>query len=223
MLDNGSFNYFGVTETETEQEQAQTAVYGEIQPQIDTQVDTGTYDDYSMTANYTEQRSYESDTANFEEQESSEEQVATYTTGFQFHDIQKEEQEVVNLIKTRQKIALSGRMKIVATMFSVIMAALMFLIVFNFASVGAINSAISDRQFTVNELNVRINELQSQYNELSDDDNFYRNAVDNNYVRPDESNTVHMSSSDLYEEETIEKLPSNWFNDFCNFLSRLFH
>lgn len=224
MLDNGSFNYYGGTETETEQEQAQSAVYGyNYEPQETAVQDTSTYDDYTMQQNYDEQSYYEPSTStDFESgaEESGNEQTVR---GIQLHDIQREQVEVVNLIKTKQKLALTPRMKIVATVFSIVTFALLFLIIFNFASLGSINSTIAERQTTVNELNLRINELKTQYNELSDDNNFIQEAEQRDYVFPDESNTYYVDSSQFYNEESIEKLPSNWFNDFCNFLSGLFN
>ena len=221
MLDNGSFNYYGGTETETEQEQAQSAVYGyNYEPQSSESQDMPSYDDYTMQQNYDEQSYYEPSTSSDFKSNTDDAVSEQSVRGIQLHDIQKEQVEVVNLLKTKQKLALTPRMKIVATVFSIITFALVFLIIFNFASLGSINSTIADRQITVNELNLRINDLKSQYNELSDDNNFMQRAED--YILPDESNTYHIDSSNFYTEEGIEDLPSNWFNDFCNFLSGIF-
>lgn len=226
MLENGSFNYYNGSVTETEQEQqtaqqVESAQSVQTESQFDENANLGVYDDYSMTANYTEQSNYESAKTE-SETDSDETETESYSYAINLPNIQKEEQEVVTLTKTRQKIALSPRMKIIMSVFSVIMASLLFLIIFNFASLGSLNLSISERQNTVSEMNARISDLQAKYNELSDDEDFLNQAVENNYVIPDESNTVHLNSSDFYKEKKVEKLPSNWFNDFCDFLSHLF-
>lgn len=179
--------------------------------------DIGYKDDYSVTPNYESQSSYEP-TRNVEEVQENEQRVVR---GMDTPLIKREEPAVV-LTKTRQRIYLHARMKIVLAMFATIVCALLFVSIWNFVNVGKLNSMIADKQITVNELQSSISSLTAEYNSLSEDGSVKQSASNSGYVESTDSNTTPLSIGEVYTESVIEELPSNWFNDVCDFFSNLF-
>ncbi len=221
MLNTEGYGNYG-SSVQTEEEiysQTQQISQAESFEQENFDVNQATYDDYSVTPNYSEEKSYNSKTTNFDEINESE---VTSIRSINLPTIQREEKETVSLLKTKQRIILSPRMKIVVSAFSIIMVALFFLICFNFASLGGLNATARDREITINELNQSISELQQKYNLAYDDEQILIRATEAGYVNTDETNTFVVEYEDFYQEKTIEDLPSNWFNDICNFFSNLF-
>lgn len=229
MFDDDLFNYYsGLTSTETEQEQSKTQ-----QNQFDSnssynpylnQTSTSSYDadyddDYSVTPNYTEQTSY-NPTSQSRPIETVSNNVEVRYKKMDIPVIEKS-QETVTLTKTREKVHLQPRMKIAIVMFATIMISLVFAIIWNFVSVGKYNAMIAEKQAVIDELNSSISALQNTYTSL-DDENIVGKLEDLGYVKSDETNTYYVSSGDFYTEKAVEDLPSNWFNDVCEFFSGLF-
>lgn len=194
-----------------------------VETEIDTQTDYQQYeqaetqfepykDDYSVTPNYEEQQSYESKT----QEEEMTEQATTYRK--LDAPIVKREESTVVLTKTVQKMQLSARMKIVASVFSIIMACLVFVTIWNFVSVSRLNQVVQDRQVTINELYQDISRYENSYNEVSDVDYFESQG----FTEANESNTKFRTRDELYEEPTTNEIPSNWFNDLGEFFSKIF-
>ena len=213
-------NSFGTTTTETEEQSTSSynPSYGSTTTYNPYSTDSSYQDDYSVTPNYEEQSSYESASRNEEQAVS---QQSTFVK-MQAPMIQQEEKAVV-LTKTKQKIYLQARMKIVLAMFVTIVCALMFVSVYNFACVGRINASIADKQIEIEDLKASISALQNTYNEVSDEGNLKEAASEGlGFVESTSSNTVSLEMGEVYTEPVIEELPSNWFNDVCDFLSGLF-
>ena len=207
------------TETQTSQETDQIQDYI---PQ--TNYDSNSYshdyasDDYSSAQNYTEQQSYNPETS-IEVVEKPESH-----TIFQSMDIPviEKEEPAVNLIKTRQRIRFDARMKIVATVFSVIVACLLFITVFNFISASKIQSTFSSKQAQINDLQASISQAKTEYTLVSDDGYLRSWAAENSFVDATDENTIVIKLGDMYTESEIEQVPSNWFNDVCDFFSKIF-
>ena len=225
MFNDETFGlYGGATSVETEDETinqiSQTTSFGQTDYE-QSSYDDVTYDDYSVTPNYSEEQSYNSTSPVAAEQV---EEVSA-VRGIYMPTIQKEEQEeqeTVSLIKTRERITLAPRMKIVISAFSIIMFSLLFLIIFNYASLGGIKSTIADRQITVNQLQSDIRALREEYNLVDSDEAIKVRAEESGFVDIGEDNTVYINLGDYYTQETVKDLPSNWFNDVCEFFSKLF-
>ena len=113
-------------------------------------------------------------------------------------------------------------MKIAITMFAIIAFSLVFLIVWNFVSIGKLNSMIADKQRIVNELSSSITGLRNEYTLVSDEENLYDQAQNAGFVESDDSNTYVVSAGEMFVEEEVQDLPSNWFNDVCDFFTKLF-
>ena len=206
------------TETETSQEVGQTQSYN---PQTNYSNDSYSQDyssdDYSSAQNYTEQQTY-NPTTNVSAEIS--EQKAAFQA-MEVPSIEKE-QPAVNLIKKRQRIRFDARMKIVASVFAVIVACLMFVTVFNFVRAKQIESTFSSKQAQINELQASISQIESEYNLVSDDGYLRDWAAENSFVEATDENTIVIKLDEMYTESQVEKVPSNWFNDVCDFFSKLF-
>lgn len=224
----GFYNNLG-TSTATEQEQKKTeqtqqnqygsSSYSPYASTNQSSYDSDYDDDYSVTPNYTEQTSYKT-TDEAPTVSTNTEEVVRYRK-MDIPVIEKK-QETVTLTKTRERVELQPRMKIAIAMFATIMISLIFAIIWNFASVGKYNAMIAEKQQMVNELSSSINVLQSEYTSLGDEEQVKNRLENSGYVKSDETNTYYVSSGDFYTEKTVEDLPSNWFNDVCEFLSGLF-
>ncbi|MBR7172259.1 MAG: hypothetical protein IKD36_00470 [Clostridia bacterium] len=220
-------NSLGTITTETDEENETTSSYSPSSYNTTTTynpytTDTSYQDDYSVTPNYEEQSSYESSSR----AEETAETTTTYVSSMHTPMIQREEKAVV-LTKTRQKIYLHARMKIAIAMFVTIVSALLFVTVFNFVNAGRLNSSLADKQVEINQLQASIMELQKSYNEMSSDQYIIgevQTPVDEGGLgfKDAADSTITLSVGDVYTEPVIEELPSNWFNDVCDFFSNLF-
>lgn len=188
-----------------------------------TYVDDSTYDDYSVTPNYSEEQSYNS--TSLEEDDQFEEDQQPEVRRIYMPTIKRQEEkheETVNLIKTREKITLAPRMKIAISAFATIMVALLFLIIFNYASLGSIRATADDRRVTISSLQNDITKLRGEYNLKDNEEALKLRAEEAGFVEIDETNSVTIKLGEYYTEDVVESLPSNWFNDVCEFFSKLF-
>lgn len=204
----------GSTTTETEQETDTTVGYNPSSYNgYSSNQDTGFVDDYTTNQNFEEQRFYQPT------QTSNPVQTTTVAPSRNMETpmILKEE-KAVTLTKTRQKIQLNSRMKIMIAMFSVIMAALVFVIAFNFVTASKINANSAQKIQTIESLQASISELSDSYNVYTSDEYLKQQG----FVESNETNTFRVSLEEIPAEPTVAELPSNWFNDVCEFFSKLF-
>lgn len=216
MYDDDLFNMLNsYTTTDTEQQTFEDTTNR-------TQSNSGLYqqtsspyvDDYTTSQNFEEEKSYNSTMgdAQFEEPQ---------TQRARQMDAPKiiQQTPAVNLIKKREKLYFSARLKIAATIFAIIFAALVFASVWNFAQSGRLQASLAEKETEIYQISQSINELKLEYNELT---STIPNG-DAGYVEKVEGeNLFTLSLDDFYVEPEIEKLPSNWFNDVCEFFSNLF-
>lgn len=219
MFDNNDYinSLFGdLSSTTTTTESTEQSTYS---PQTDYQT-TSSYekDDYSTTQNYTEEQSYDSTSVNAF-RDSQETRVSNFREA---PLIQKSEQSV-SLIKSQSKIRLETRMKIVLSVFSVVVVCLLFITAFNFIKANKLEAGFADKQAEINMLNASISTLNNEYIRVTSEE-FLKNWAEeeNGFVEKNEQNTLVYQLDELYEEPVIEEIPSNWFNDVCEFFSRLF-
>lgn len=226
MFDNDLFSMFNnyTSTTDTEEESSSTSTYN---PSAYTQTNTSTYspystdsdyqDDYSTAQNYEEESSYNSGVRSVEPERTEQRTFSPMQT-----PIIRREQEAVVLTKTKAKVYLQARMKIVLAMFVAIVSALMFVSIFNFVNAGRINASLAEKQITIAELQASISDLKSEYNKMTDDGYLMGEASNSGFVESNSSNTTVLEYGETYAEPVIEELPSNWFNDVCDFFSNLF-
>ena len=218
ILNSLAGNTTTTTEQKTEQQTTTTPTYSA--PSTPSYSPWADDDDYSVNQNYEEQKSYNSVNQSYED--------STETTNDVFEVRQmsapmiKREEPAVNLIKKRQRIELGARMKIIASMFAVIVASLIFAIVWNFASAASMKATFAGKQVEINALTQSIMGLKEEYTLLSDDEQIKTKAENEGYVESTDDNTIVVDFDSYYAEQAIEEMPSNWFNDVCDFFSRLF-
>lgn len=223
MFDNNEYinSLFGdmSSTTTTEQEQQTASPQTDYLSSLQSQTTYNPYekDDYSSTQNFTEEQSYNSPSTNtFSETQETKNYVA-----MQMPMIEKREQ-TVNLIKSQSRIRLETRMKIVLSLFTVIVACLMFVSIFNFVKANRLEASFADKQLQINALEQSISANKASYNEVTSDEYMTKLATDAGYYEPNETNTITIKLGEMFEEPSVEEVPSNWFNDVCEFFSKLF-
>ena len=225
MFDDDLFSMFNnnYTATDTEEESS-ASTYSPSSYAEPSQTSYGSYmsdngykDDYSTAQNYEEQSSYDSGVRSVEPEKTEQKVVSQMHT-----PVIKKEQETVVLTKTKAKIYLQPRMKIIIAMFITIVSALLFVSIFNFVNAGKINASLAEKQITVEELQSSITRLKGEYNKMTDDGYLKGEASNSGFVESTDSNTTVLEYGEIYTESVIEELPSNWFNDVCDFFSNLF-
>ena len=219
ILNSLAGNTTTTTEQKTEQQTTTTPTYSA--PSTPSYNPWADDDDYSVNQNYEEQKSYNSVNQSYD----ADTNMASNDV-FEVRQMAapmiKREAPAVNLIKKRQKIELGARMKIIASMFAIIVASLIFAIVWNFANAASMQASFAGKQVEINALTQSIMGLKEEYNLLSDDEQIKIKAEDAGYVDSTDDNTIVVDFNSYSAEQAIEEVPSNWFNDVCDFFSKLF-
>ncbi|MBQ8425938.1 MAG: hypothetical protein IJX17_08000 [Clostridia bacterium] len=211
-------NFFGSNVVvETEKESKQT--YNFSQSQVETKKDKEkeTFDDYSAQQNFDEETNYESKPHSLNYVNTNEEQESDT---FFLPLIEKKVKEEVKTVET--PIVLNARMKLLLTSFIVIVSSLLFATVWNFVTISKLSASVANKSQVVQELQVSINDLSDEYNLLGDIEHLKELIDEAGYIESNDSNTITISLDDMYKEHNISEMPSNWFNDVCNFISSLF-
>ncbi len=177
-------------------------------------------DDYNSAPSFTEETNYDSVRQTDDKDDISE--MPTYSSVHMFAPTIQKTEEGVTLTKTKVKLRLTPRMKLMISMFSVIIVALLFATIYNFASLSSINSTISMRATQVESLNQSIQELTETYILISSDEQLYDRAQESGFVERDETNTKVIEIGEIYTEDEIPTVQTNWFDKVCEFLSNLF-
>lgn len=229
MYDNDLFNMFNsYTATEEDQQIDNEVLTGNQSYSSYEQKKTPYYDDYSTNQNFEEETSYNSIA-----RESQFEEPTTQTFRQMNAPRVIQQAPAVKLTKNREKMYMSSRLKVATVVFSMIFALVVFASIWNFAMVGKLQASFDGKQFeisqlqtsnknlleTKNNLETSIEALKDAYIILSDS-----NLEENKgYVENSEgADTLTLSIQDFYTEPEVEKLSSNWFNDVCEFFSKLF-
>lgn len=181
-------------------------------------------DDYSVNSNFAEQTNYDikSKVQSFQEHEQIN-QAFFRPLDIQKKEEKKEEQQQVALTKSKQRLYLGGRMKIVISSFIIILLSLIVASAWNFVALGRINSSLCEKEITIGELQSSISSLYEEYNLLDSDENLKKLAEEAGFVEVTDDNTKSINLSDMYKEVKVTEIPSNWFNNVCEFLSNLFN
>lgn len=124
------------------------------------------------------------------------------------------------LTQTKSKTALSPRLKIMITVYSLVFALLLGFSIYNAVAISNTASMLSAKQIEVSATTEVINDLTGQYNELGTDEAI-RDQVSGDFVEADNSNTVIINKPDVDAVSTYQA-PTNWFDKICEFFSSLF-
>ena len=172
--------------------------------------------DYSLNSNFVEQTNYEIKTG--------ENNTISAESNNDFMPINMQiiEQKTESDTEFDSQVNLSARMKVVLASFIIIVCSLMFATVWNFVLAAKLNDTMLQNQTTISDLKISIKNLGEEYNVLGDEETIREIAKDSNFVQSDDTNTVEISFDEMFTEPTVPDVPSNWFNDVCNFITSLF-
>ena len=118
---------------------------------------------------------------------------------------------------------LGGRLKIVLSSFVVIMISLMVAIIWNFTQLAKLNTSLGEKEITINELQNSISKMSDEYKLVDSEENTKKLAEASGYVQVTEENSSVIKLGDMHTEARPTEVPSNWFNDVCNFLVNIFN
>lgn len=122
--------------------------------------------------------------------------------------------------QTPLKIKLHARAKIVISVLSVCICALMAFMIANFVTIGNLNGIIAQKQQVVIEQQDRVNHLQEEYDKL--ESSTEETAKNNGFTQIDNE---QVNEIDLVNplEKPQANIEGNWFDNFCNWLSGIFN
>ena len=124
-------------------------------------------------------------------------------------------------VAPKAKTQLSARMKIVLTVYSLVIALIVGFAIYNTVAISNLNGTINATAYEISESQEVINGLEAEYNELGTSA-VIEGKVPNNFVEIEEGvNSFSKTAPILDAEETIE-VESNWFDKICQFFSSLF-
>ena len=178
-------------------------------------------DDYSVNSNFKEQTNYEIKQA-FKPIQETQKTEQTIFQPIEIERNEKKQEEQVSLTKSRQRLHLGGRLKIIISSFIVIMLSLIVAIAWNFSLASKINSGFSEKEIKITNLKSSISRLKEEYKLLDSEENLKKLAEEAGFVEVGEGNSDTIYLDEMYKEVKVEEIPSNWFNDVCNFLQKVF-
>ena len=205
-------NYFGYVTTEKEEPR----IYSHYSmPETETRTKNQDYlfakDDYSVNQNFEEQSGYDI--------------RRTQIFSRNPETLRPIEMPLVDRkIRSEQNVVHIGmRLKIILSAFVIIMASLIFATAWNFSMVSKMKAEPEVSEKTISELQVVVQNLTSELESLTDEETIRELANEKGYVPANENNKITLTLDEMYEEQIIPEVPSNWFNDVCNFVSSIFN
>lgn len=122
--------------------------------------------------------------------------------------------------QTPLKIKLHARGKILVTVLSICICALVAFMIGNFVTIGNLNGIISQKQQVVIQQQEKVNQLQEQYDQIANSTE--ENAINNGFSQINNEQVNEIGSVSPLEKPQA-KIEGNWFDDFCNWLSGIFN
>lgn len=168
---------------------------------------------------YEVEKQYDFDMGGYEKREESQSSLYMPT----FERAQSQEREIVASSKVQQnaKIKLNARGKIIATVYSIIVAILVAFCIYNAVSIGSMQNIVASKSEVVSSQVEVINQLQNTYNTLGDADTIVAN-VGSEFVKVEESNIIHVEDFE-YTAPKQSQTPTSWFEEFCQKIQKLFN
>lgn len=161
--------------------------------------------------------SVESEYLSNDEQETNKSDYRVVTPRF----VNVNRQEAVNAEqKTYLNARLSPRLKIAMTVVSLVFVLLFAFVIYNAIAIGNVNSQIASAQTQVRNEQRVINELEAEYNSLGSADTIRENVGSSFKVAT--SDDIVYQEAPIIDQPVEFNAPDNWFNQVCEFLSRLF-
>lgn len=134
------------------------------------------------------------------------------------HDVERK--QVQTFVETKKATKLSPRLKIMITVYSLVVALLIGFAIYNTIAISNGSVSLASKKIEVSAGAEVINSLQAQYNELGTEQSI-KEQVSGEFVEADSSNTIIVSRPELDVAKTYQA-PTNWFDKICEFFSGLF-
>ena len=126
-----------------------------------------------------------------------------------------------NQVQTYRKVKLNARGKIAITVYSIVVAIIVAFCIYNGVMINSVNSQILGKSEIVATQTQVITDLENTYNSLGKDD-YIISQVGDSFKVPTVADTVSVSDFKMTERaERPEE--TNWFEDFCEALRKLFN
>ena len=132
----------------------------------------------------------------------------------------EEQTQTASAYKTNQKVRLNARGKIAITVYSIVVAIIVALCIYNGVMISSISGDIASKsQIVATETQV-IKDLEATYNSLGEND-YIATQVGDSFKVPTEADTVKVSNFEMKTRKEVKE-ETNWFEDFCEAIRKLF-
>lgn len=125
-------------------------------------------------------------------------------------------------VQTERKVypVLNARAKILISCYSIIVAIMLAFAIYSGVMIASYSADIASKTQIVASQTAVITDLQQTYNRLGDSD-VIESSVSDDFSRPTSANTTHVETPKMYER-TESRVESNWFEEFCKKIKKLF-
>lgn len=122
--------------------------------------------------------------------------------------------------QAKSKMNTLGKIRIIC--FFSVLSLLLFLFIYNFVAMSSLGASISGLESTIASEQTQINELKSQINSLSGESAIVKRAEDAGFSADAQINDgIMIVEVPKVELKTVQE-QTNWFNEFCKFVSSVF-
>ncbi len=162
------------------------------------------------------------------------EQVAKFDTNFsneklealynEYDKITLDEEKIKSLTQVKTNaVSTPVPFRTVLVMSTALLVTLLlaFLCIYNISVINSMNGGINYLQEEVISYESELFEAEGLYNRLTSTDNIQGELAQMGYEEMTSSNIVAVSIPEKVEVTSLQA-PTNWFDAFCNFLSRIF-
>ena len=180
---------------------------------------------YYQTPSYTQtqepafevEKQYTFDTSSYEQEETR--TMATPSIQRNTEIVAREEETKVQ-IKTAAKAKLNARGKIMISVYSIVVAIIVAFCIYNAVAINGLQSDIAYKDGIVATQTEIVAGLQNTYNNLGLDDTIIASTA-GEFKAPTDADIVKVGGFELTERPAAET-QSNWFEDLCEAIRKLF-
>ena len=174
----------------------------------------------NVTPSFEVEKQYTFDTTPYEET-----QKASYQT-MEMPSLQRREyNEDIEIVANQRRVTsskakLNARGEIAITVYSIVVAIIVALCVYNSIAINGLSSEIASKAQIVATQTEVINQLQDTYDSLGEDETIL-SKVEGEFKVPTADDVVYIDDFVMLERPTYKE-ETNWFEEFCKKLRKLF-
>lgn len=173
-------------------------------------------EEITQTPAFEVEKQYSFDTQPYQKEEQTEAVMEMPTVDREQQIVASRREETQIVAKAR----LNARGKIIVAVYSVIVAIIVAFCIYNAVAINGMQSTIAGKEQIVATQTQVITDLQNTYNELGGED-YITSQVGGSFKKPTASDIVAVEGFEMVERPE-EVSQTNWFEDFCQALRRLF-